>query len=125
MKLLVVDDEQDVSLLFQQRFRKEMKSGQLELGFALSGAEALEYLDRHGTAGCKLILSDINMPGMNGIELLKIIKQRFPDLKVFMITAYGDEYNYASAIESGADDYFTKPIEFELLKSKMKALDTL
>jgi len=125
MKLLVVDDEQDVSLLFQQRFRKEVQSGQLEMGFALSGAAALEYLDKHGTEGCKLILSDINMPGMNGIELLKIIKQRYPDLKVFMITAYGDENNYTSAMKNGADDYFTKPIEFELLKGKINNLPTL
>lgn len=125
MKLLVVDDEADVSLLFRQRFRKELKSGQLEMGFALSGMAALEYLDTHGTTGCKLILSDINMPGMTGIELLKILKQRYPNLKVFMITAYGDEVNHASAIDSGADDYFTKPIEFELLKARMRELEPL
>ena len=119
MKVLVVDDEQDVEFLFQQRFRKEIRAGQIDLEFALSGEAALDSLETRGRAGRELILSDINMPGMNGIELLRIVKQRYPDLKVFMITAYGDEHNYTTAMENGADDYFTKPLEFEELKGKI------
>ena len=121
MKVLVVDDEQDIRLLFLQKFRRELRAGQLELEFARSGEAALEYLDRQGAAGRELILSDINMPGMNGIELLKIVKHRYPMLRVFMITAYGDEAYFTSAMENGADDYLTKPIEFERLKVKMSS----
>jgi len=119
MKLLVVDDEQDIQLLFLQKFRKELRAGQLKMDFAFSGEAALEHLDTEGASGKELVLSDINMPGMNGIELLKIIKQRYPGLKVFMITAYGNEQYYTSAMENGADDYLTKPIEFERLKDKL------
>ena len=119
MKLLVVDDEQDVQLLFLQKFRKELKAGELEMAFAFSGEAALEHLGHEEEPPKDLVLSDINMPGMNGIELLKIIKDRYPQLPVFMITAYGDEEYYNSAMANGADDYFIKPIEFNMLKTKL------
>ncbi len=117
---MVVDDEEDVQLLFRQKFRREIKKGQIELHFAFSGKQALEYLQSQKDNCFVLILSDINMPGMNGIELLKIIKETFPELKVFMITAYGDEENYRIAMEYGADDYLHKPVEFDKLKEKIE-----
>ncbi len=119
MKIMVVDDEPDVQLLFKQRFRKEIKSGIIQIDFALSAKEALRYLNSQESHNFVLILSDINMPGMSGLQLLKIIKQKFPDLKVFIITAYGDEKNYQLAIEYGADDYLNKPVEFDKLKEKI------
>ncbi|MGH7450804.1 MAG: response regulator [bacterium] len=122
MKLLVVDDEQDVQLLFQQRFRQELKAGRIEFQFAFSGEQALEFLENRGTANHVLILSDINMPGMTGIELLQRIKEKFPQLKVILITAYGDDNNYHAAMANGADGYTTKPINFDALKQTIFAL---
>lgn len=116
---MVVDDEKDVKLLFEQRFRKEIKSGKLAFLFAFSGEEAKDYLESNGTQNLNQILSDINMPGMNGLELLKWIKDNYPELKVAMITAYGDQNNYKQAVEYGADDYMTKPIDFGQLKQKV------
>lgn len=116
---MVVDDEEDVQLLFRQKFRREIKAGKIEFVFAFSGAEALEYLQSQPDHSVVLILSDINMPGMNGLELLKIIKAKFPNLKVFMITAYGDEEKYQTAMEYGADDYLQKPVAFDQLKEKI------
>jgi CheY-like chemotaxis protein len=123
MKILVVDDEKDVQVLFEQRFRKEMKSGEMEFVFAFSGEEALVYLNGHYHEAV-LILSDINMPGMSGLELLKHIKQKYsaPPPVVMMITAYGDTENYNTAMQLGADDFLTKPLEFSLLKEKLKAI---
>ncbi|HEY9652386.1 MAG TPA: response regulator [Coleofasciculaceae cyanobacterium] len=116
MKIMVVDDEEDVQFLFRQKFRREIKAGKIEFYFAFSGQEALEYLQNQEKQCVVLILSDINMPGMNGLELLKIIKENFSQLKVFMITAYGDDENYRVAMEYGADNYLHKPVEFEKLK---------
>lgn len=123
MKILVVDDERDVQVLFEQRFRKEIKNNEMHFAFAYSGEEALKYLDMH-THEAVLILSDINMPGMNGLELLKHIKQKHhePPPVVMMITAYGDAENYNTAMRLGADDFLTKPLEFSLLKEKLKAI---
>ena len=123
MKILVVDDEKDVQFLFQQRFRKEIKSGEIEFDFAFSGEEALTYLADNDKEAV-LILSDINMPGMTGLELLRNIKEkhRVPPPVVMMITAYGDEENYNIAMQLGADDFLTKPIEFNLLKDKLKEI---
>jgi CheY-like chemotaxis protein len=123
MKVMVVDDEEDIQSLFTQKFRKEIKAGQIQFYFALSAEAALDYLENHKEASIVLILSDINMPGMNGIELLRIIKEKFPDIKFFMITAYGDERNYQTAIAYGADDYITKPVNFEFLKNKIIYLE--
>lgn len=122
MKIMVIDDEHDVELLFKQQFRKEIRKSQIELHFAFSAEEALEYLQLQITECLVLILADINMPGMNGLELLKIIKEKFAHLKVFIITAYGDEQNYQMAREYGADDYINKPIEFDQLKEKILRL---
>ena len=121
MKILVVDDERDIEILFQQRFRKEIRDGEIEFVFAYSGEQALNYL-KHHVHEAVLILSDINMPGMSGLELLREIKQKFeqPPPVVMMITAYGDAENYNQAIRLGADDFLTKPIDFKILKEKLK-----
>ncbi|NEQ66069.1 MAG: response regulator [Symploca sp. SIO2D2] len=119
MRIMVVDDEEDVQLLYRQKFRKELKKGTIEIHFVLSAKEALEYLQAQGSDNLLLILSDINMPGMNGLELLKIIKESYEHIKVFMITAYGDDENYQLAMEYGADDYLHKPVEFGMLKEKI------
>lgn len=123
MNILVVDDERDVQVLFEQRFRKEIRNEEMFFAFAYSGEEALMYLNEHPHKAV-LILSDINMPGMSGLELLRHIKQKFvaPPPLVMMITAYGDAENYNTAMRLGADDFLTKPVEFTLLKEKLKAI---
>ena len=124
MKILVVDDERDVQVLFEQRFRREIKSSELNFVFAFSGEEALAYLNNHDHEAV-LILSDINMPGMSGLELLGHIKQKYqaPPPVVMMITAYGDEENFNTAKRLGADDFLTKPVDFTLLKEKLKIIN--
>jgi CheY-like chemotaxis protein len=119
MRIMVVDDEQDVKLLFEQRFRKEIRKGQISFHFEYSGEDALQYLKTNGITDLVMILSDINMPGMNGIELLKHIKESFPEMTVYMITAYGDDNNHQKAMQYGCDDYLTKPLDFESLKTKI------
>ena len=123
MKILVVDDEQDVQFLFEQKFRKEIKSGEINFVFAFSGEEALIYLHDHEQEAV-LILSDINMPGMSGLDLLERIKQKNnqPPPVVMMVTAYGDADNYNLAKQLGADDFLTKPLDFALLKEKLKSI---
>lgn len=123
MKILVVDDEMDMQTLFEQRFRKEIRSHEMDFAFAHSGEEALKFLNAH-VHEAVLILSDINMPGMSGLELLKEIKGNFhePPPVVMMITAYGDPENYNQAIKLGADDFLTKPIDFTVLKDKLKSI---
>ncbi|WP_411768450.1 response regulator [Winogradskyella sp. A3E31] len=119
-KILVVDDETDVQILFQQRFRKEIRKGELDFRFAFSGEEALKVLEEinHETV---LILSDINMPGMSGLQLLETIKRDYnePPPVVMMVTAYGDDENYNTAKQLGADDFLTKPVDFKALKEKL------
>jgi CheY-like chemotaxis protein len=121
MKILVVDDEQDMKALFEQRFRREIRDGKVQFAFANSGEEALSYLHRHNHEAV-LILSDINMPGMTGLQLLEKIKQEHqtPPPVVMMITAYGDEENFNRAMQLGADDFLTKPLDFILLRDKLK-----
>jgi CheY-like chemotaxis protein len=121
MKILVVDDEQDMQALFEQRFRKEIRNGLLNFAFATSGEQALAYLNDHSHEAV-LILSDINMPGMTGLQLLDKIKHStyIPPPVVMMVTAYGDAENYNEAMRLGADDFLTKPIDFSLLKQKLK-----
>ena len=123
MKILVVDDEQDVQVLFQQRFRREIKKGEYQFVFAFSGQEALDYMNEHSHEAV-LILSDINMPGMTGLELLENIKTKYkaPPPVVMMITAYGDAENYNTAMRLGADDFLTKPVEFNQLKEKLASI---
>ena len=119
MKFLVVDDERDVEMLFRQKLRKEIRSGSIEIEFAFSGNEALEFLRSHQPPEIMYIFSDINMPGMTGLELLDKIKMEFPEIHVSMISAYGDDENYQRAISSGAKGFFTKPIDFDTLKGEM------
>lgn len=123
MKILVVDDEKDIQPLFEQRFRREIKKGEIHFDFAHSGEEALQYLHQNNQEAV-LILSDINMPGMSGLELLGKIKQEYkePPPVVMMITAYGDTENYNTAMNMGADDFITKPVDFTELKEKIKTL---
>jgi len=123
MKILVVDDETDIQTLFEQRFRKEIRDHSLEFAFAFSGEDALTYLNLHEHEAV-LILSDINMPGMSGLELLGHIKQKYlkPPPVVMMITAYGDAENFNMAKQLGADDFLTKPVDFNLLKEKLKSI---
>ena len=120
MRILVVDDEKDTQALFEQRFRKLIRSGDIVFDFVYSGEEALSYLEGHQSETV-LILSDINMPGMSGLELLKRVKTNFvpPPRVVMMITAYGDADNFNEAMKLGADDFLTKPLDFNLLKEKL------
>lgn len=122
MRILVVDDERDVELLFRQKFRKEIRSKSLELVFAFSGQEALDMLEKSNPPNVIYIFSDINMPGMTGLELLEKVKAKFPDIKISMISAYGDKDNYEKAIGSGAKEFFTKPIDFDSLKEEVRGL---
>ncbi|MBA9077135.1 response regulator [Rufibacter quisquiliarum] len=121
MKVLVVDDEADVQPLFLQRFRREIRSGEVEFTFAQSGEEAFSYLEDHFSE-IVLILSDINMPGMSGLELLLQIRAKHDSAPptIMMVTAYGDEENYQQAMQFGADDFLTKPLDFSALKDKLK-----
>lgn len=121
MKILVVDDESDVKTLFEQRFRKEIKNNEFEFEFAFSGEEAVQFMTHHHHEAV-LILSDINMPGMSGLVLLQHIKKNYekPSPVVMMITAYGDDNNYNEAMQLGADDFLTKPVDFVHLKEKLK-----
>ncbi len=123
MKILVVDDEKDVQILFEQRFRKEIRDNEMEFVFAFSGEDALVYMNEHEHEAV-LILSDINMPGMSGLDLLGKIKSKYikPPPLVMMITAYGDAENFRIAKELGADDFLTKPVDFISLKAKLKTL---
>ncbi|MEM8559724.1 MAG: response regulator [Bacteroidota bacterium] len=121
MQVLVVDDERDVELLFRQKFRKEIRRGEIALAFAFSGEEALAYLDDH-PADVVLVLSDINMPGMSGLDLLKRIKSAQPSLPVCMMTAYANEAYVQEAQAHGSDGYLTKPVDFDALKEQIREL---
>lgn len=121
--ILVVDDEPDVEPMFRQKFRRDIKAKKIELHFELSAAAALTYLESPtAQAKATLILSDINMPGMNGLELLRVIKEKYPDLVVFMVTAYGDEQSQQTAKSYGADGFINKPVNFSQLKQDILAL---
>ncbi|MDB5014736.1 MAG: response regulator [Daejeonella sp.] len=121
MKILVVDDEEDVESLFRQRFRKEIKNREIEFHFELSAEGALAYLAKIASE-VVLILSDINMPGMSGLNLLAHIRNTYksPAPIVMMITAYGNQEKYDQAIQLGANDFLTKPLDFNSLKEKLK-----
>lgn len=121
--ILVVDDEPDVELMFRHKFRKEIKAKKVDFHFSLSATDALAYLEMPvHRAEATLILSDINMPGMNGLELLKTIKEAFPQLPVFMVTAYGDETNQQTAKNYGANGFINKPVDFAQLKKDIFSL---
>jgi two-component system, chemotaxis family, chemotaxis protein CheY len=120
MKILVVDDEIDIQELFLQKFRREIRNGEIDFQFAISGEDALKYLANHEHEAV-LILSDINMPGMSGIELLREIKEKDkkPMPIVMMITAYGDDETRNKALSLGADDFLNKPLDFGDLKDRL------
>src|SRR6201994_2066809 len=122
VSILVVDDEPNVAELFRQRFRGETRQGKYVLHYATSGADALDRLAGEIEPTLVAVLSDINMPGMDGLQLLGEIKQRFPDLPVMMVTAYGDDERRRRAAEYGAADFLAKPVDFEHLKAQLRQL---
>jgi CheY-like chemotaxis protein len=122
VSILIVDDEPDVAELFRQQFRREARQGTYVLHFAGSGENALDLLAGEIEPQLIVILSDINMPGMDGLRLLHEIKQRRPDLPVMMVTAYGDDERRRRAGEYGAADFITKPVDFVLLKDRLRQL---
>jgi CheY-like chemotaxis protein len=124
VSILVVDDEPDVADLFRQRFRRESRQGTYVLHFAASGQEVLEQLAGEIKPELMALLSDINMPGMDGLTLLGEVKRSHPNLPVIMITAYGDDERRRRADELGAADFVTKPVDFDQLKERLLRLPT-
>jgi len=122
VSILVVDDETDIAELFRQQFRREARQGTYVLHFAYSGEEALEKLAAGIEPPLIVILSDINMPVMDGLELLREIKTRRPDLPVMMVTAYGDDERRRRAGEYGAVEFITKPVDFNFLRTQLRDL---
>ena len=122
VSILVVDDESDVAELYRQRFRREMRQGTYTVHFANSGEDALDQLAGGVEPTLIAILSDINMPGMDGLDLLGEVKRRYPELPVMMVTAYGDDERRRRAKELGAAEFLSKPIDFELLKEQLRQL---
>ena len=118
--VLVVDDEPDVEMLFRQQFRRELRAERFTMIFAQSGMAALQSIDEAGNESLILILSDINMPGMSGLEFLPIAKAARPDVPVIMITAYGDAETKRKALENGAQSLLTKPIDFAALRGEIE-----
>ena len=122
VSILVVDDEPDVADLFRQRFRREARDGTYVMHFANSGKEALDKLATGIEPQLIVILSDINMHVMDGLQLLREIKTRRPDMPVMMVTAYGDDERRRLAGEYGAAKFITKPVEFDSLKTQLRDL---
>lgn len=118
--ILVVDDEPDVELLFRQQFRHELRSGRFTMDFAQSAAIALQRIGEMDGPSLILILSDINMPGMSGLELLPRARAARPDVPIILITAYGDAETKRKALENGAEALLTKPIDFAALRSEIE-----
>ena len=118
--ILVVDDEPDVEMLFRQQFRRDLRTGRFTMEFAQSAPAAIDAIRAAIDAALILILSDINMPGMSGLELLPKAKEIRPDVPVIMITAYGDADTKRKAIEHGADALLTKPIDFLALRNEIE-----
>jgi CheY-like chemotaxis protein len=119
MLILVVDDEPDVEVLFRQQFRRDLRAGRFTMEFAQSAATALERIADAGAESLILILSDINMPGMSGLELLPKAKALRPDVPIIMITAYGDAETKRKALANGAESLLTKPIDFGTLRTEI------
>jgi CheY-like chemotaxis protein len=117
--ILVVDDEPDVEVLFRQQFRREIRAGRFAMEFAQSAPMALQRITNAGDESLILILSDVNMPGMSGLELLPKVKAIRPDVPIIMITAYGDPDTKRKALENGAEALLTKPIDFGTLRSEI------
>ena len=122
LSILVVDDEPDVAELFHQHFRREARQGTYVMHFVGSGEEALQKLADGIIPQLVVILSDINMPGMDGLELLRETKRRWPELSVMMVTAYGDDERRQRASEYGAAEFIIKPVNFEMLKERLRQL---
>jgi CheY-like chemotaxis protein len=120
--ILVVDDEPDVELLFRQQFRRDIRAGRFMMDFAPSAHAALQCIAAADDRSLILILSDINMPGMTGLELLPKAKAVRPDVPVIMITAYGDAETRRKALESGADALLTKPLDFTMLRGEIEPI---
>ena len=118
--ILVVDDEPDVEPLFRQQFRRDIRASRFTMEFAQSAVDALEQIDHAEGVTLILVLSDINMPGMSGLELLPKIKVQRPDVPVIMITAYGDAETKSKALENGAEALLTKPIDFAALRQQIE-----
>jgi CheY-like chemotaxis protein len=123
--ILIVDDEPDVADLFRQCFRREARQGTYVMHFATSGAEALDRLAAGIQPTLVAVLSDINMPGMDGLQLLAEVTRRFPHLPIMMVTAYGDDERRRRADELGASKFITKPVDFDLLKEHLRQLSEL
>ena len=119
LKILVVDDEQDVETMFRQQFRKQIKEGIIQLHFAFSAQDALDYMGQLKPFDIVMLLSDINMPGMTGLQLLEEVKKSHPQLRVIMITAYGNPHYISESQRLGADGYLTKPVDFVELKEQL------
>jgi CheY-like chemotaxis protein len=122
VSILVVDDEPDVADLFRQRFRREVRNGTYVMHFANSGETALNLLSDGIEPQLIVILSDINMPGMDGLTLLAAVKQRFPEIPVMMVTAYGDDERRRRASDLGASEFLSKPVDFDSLKTRLRLL---
>jgi CheY-like chemotaxis protein len=120
LSILVVDDEPDVEALFRQHFRRELRAGRFAMEFAPSAPAALIMIGETMTATLVLVLSDINMPGMSGLELLSKVRRTLPNVPVIMITAYGDADTRRRALEDGAAALFTKPIDFSALREEIE-----
>ena len=122
VSILVVDDEPDVALLFRQQFRREVRDGTYVVHIANSGEMALEQLSGGIEPELIVILSDINMPGMDGLQLLGLIKKLHPDMPVMMVTAYGDDERRRRASDLGAAEFIAKPVDFNALKAQLRQL---
>jgi CheY-like chemotaxis protein len=125
VSILVVDDEADVAELFRQQFRREVRQGDYVMHFAQSAEEALDKLSDGIRPELIVVLSDINMPGMDGLGLLRRVKEQHADLAVIMVTAYGDDERRRKATEFGASEFVTKPVDFDLLKQQLQQLRAL
>ncbi|WP_136441034.1 response regulator [Pacificoceanicola onchidii] len=122
VRILVVDDEPDMEPLFRQQLRRDLKKGRFELSFATSGRDALSLMDEDEPPSVVLVLSDVNMPGMSGLELVARLRPLRPSLTISMVTAYDDDETLAEARARGADRVFSKPIDFALLKDYLNDL---
>jgi DNA-binding NtrC family response regulator len=119
--VLVVDDEEDVEVLFRQQFRRDLRAQRFAMDFAGSAAQALTRITDTGEQTLILVLSDINMPGMNGLDMIPEVRARRPDVPVIMITAYGDAETRRTALDRGAKGFLTKPVDFGQLRQVIES----